>query len=163
MTDKHCPRCATTLSVDLFYKNARGYSGWCKQCCRNRTKEQAASGYFVDLRFKKRGGRQIPKPMTALQKASHALWANAMKRATRLGIGFDLTREWTENAVESFCSNNHHSFDTRDPFKPSLDRADSSLGYTQANTKVVWMIENYAKNTFTDDDVLRFCRLKLGL
>jgi len=47
---------------------------------------------------------------------------------------------------------------TRDPWKPSLDRADPTLGYVRGNVRFVTVIANLAKSTFSDADVCAFCR-----
>ena len=45
-----------------------------------------------------------------------------------------------------------------DPWKPSLDRIDCSKGYLKGNVRFVTQIGNFARNGFTDEDVLRFCQ-----
>lgn len=46
----------------------------------------------------------------------------------------------------------------RDPLKPSLDRIDSSKGYLKGNVRFVTMIANFAKQGFSDDVLIEFCR-----
>ena len=48
--------------------------------------------------------------------------------------------------------------DSHNPWKPSLDRIDSTKGYVQGNVRFVSMIGNYCKNRFTDTDVIEFCQ-----
>jgi hypothetical protein len=43
------------------------------------------------------------------------------------------------------------------PDNASLDRIDSSKGYLQGNVRFVSVIANYARNDFSDDNVLSFC------
>lgn len=46
------------------------------------------------------------------------------------------------------------------PFTPrraSIDRIDSSIGYTLGNIRFVSVMANYCKNDFTDEDVIEFC------
>jgi hypothetical protein len=45
----------------------------------------------------------------------------------------------------------------RDPRNASLDRIDPTRGYVEGNVRFVACIFNYARNTFTDDDVRKFC------
>ena len=61
-----------------------------------------------------------------------------------------------------FCETNHHELTGRSPFQPSLDRIDGRRGYTKDNVRVVWLIENYARNNFSDEQLIEFCRRKLG-
>lgn len=46
----------------------------------------------------------------------------------------------------------------RSPWAPSVDRIDSSLGYTLANTRVVSVMYNLAKSEWTDADVEEMAR-----
>jgi len=43
------------------------------------------------------------------------------------------------------------------PDAASLDRIDSKKGYVVGNIQFVAMIANFAKNNFSEDDLLRFC------
>ena len=40
----------------------------------------------------------------------------------------------------------------------SIDRIDSSKGYTRENCQIVSVMANFAKNTFTDSDMKEFCK-----
>ncbi|MEM7714902.1 MAG: hypothetical protein AAF349_15215 [Cyanobacteria bacterium P01_A01_bin.68] len=42
--------------------------------------------------------------------------------------------------------------------RASVDRIDSSLGYIRGNIEFVAVIANFAKNIFTKQDVIKFCR-----
>lgn len=44
------------------------------------------------------------------------------------------------------------------PDAASLDRVDNALGYTQGNVRFVALMANLARNRFSDEDVIRFCR-----
>ena len=44
------------------------------------------------------------------------------------------------------------------PYQASLDRIDNSKGYIKGNIRFVALIFNYSKNTFTDEQVLEFCK-----
>lgn len=41
------------------------------------------------------------------------------------------------------------------PFGPAIDRIDSKKGYSIENIRLVCNLFNFAKNRYTDDDVLR--------
>lgn len=43
------------------------------------------------------------------------------------------------------------------PYQASLDRIDNTKGYIEGNVRFVALIYNYAKNTFSDSDVIDFC------
>lgn len=44
------------------------------------------------------------------------------------------------------------------PWRPSLDRINSSLGYLKGNVRFVTVMANMAKYIWTDDDVYMFCK-----
>jgi hypothetical protein len=44
------------------------------------------------------------------------------------------------------------------PEAASLDRIDSTLGYVQGNVRFIAVIANYARQTFSDGDVVRFAK-----
>jgi len=46
----------------------------------------------------------------------------------------------------------------RTPFRASLDRIDSSLGYCVDNVQFVSLMAQYAKNSFDEEVLLEFCR-----
>lgn len=80
-------------------------------------------------------------------------------------IDFDLTQEWIlEKIRNGICPVTGIKFyidaapskhgGPQFPFAPSLDRIDSSKGYTMENTQVVVWIYNAAKSSFSHSDVL---------
>lgn len=73
-------------------------------------------------------------------KAYHQKWrgelvsymlSRSRRRATRKGLAFELTG----------------------PFMPSIDRLDSNAGYVKDNCRVVALIYNMAKSSWSDDIV----------
>ena len=46
----------------------------------------------------------------------------------------------------------------RDPKRASLDRIDSSKGYIKGNVQFVCHMANVAKNDYTHDQMIEFCR-----
>jgi len=50
------------------------------------------------------------------------------------------------------------SWDINSPFNASLDRIDSSKGYIKGNVRFISVMANYAKNTFTDQQLIEFCK-----
>lgn len=47
--------------------------------------------------------------------------------------------------------------DTGNPWKPSLDRIDSSKGYIKGNVRYIVSIANFCKQSWDDDVVIDFC------
>lgn len=48
------------------------------------------------------------------------------------------------------------------PHNASLDRIDNSKGYVRGNIRFVALIANYARNAFTDEDVVSFAKAVVG-
>ena len=80
--------------------------------------------------------------------------------STKKYTDFDLTVEWIEKKLEKgecevsgikfvFLGKGSH------PFSPSIDRIDSSKGYTKENTHLVVWIYNSAKKQFKHEDVIK--------
>ena len=89
--------------------------------------------------------------------------AVAMYHGTKTGRRFrdgnELTPEWIMDKLQKgFCEVTGLPFtyglESRNPWSPSLDRVDPSIGYTIENTRVVVWIFNAAKNVFKDSDVM---------
>ena len=94
------------------------------------------------------------------------LLANAKNRSAAKGWDFDLTKEWAiSKLAKGRCEVTGIPFDfargttnEHNPFRPSIDRRDTSLGYTQANCQMVVGIYNQAKGTWSHNDVLRLAK-----
>ncbi len=162
---KLCPHCKKEKEVEKeFYRQGQRYSGWCRLCSSEWSKQQADSGYFRALRAKKSvlRGKKQRKTRNPLISKCDLLWRNARRRSIRDGKEFAISKEWVVKKVTDFCNSNYHSFYKQSPFQPSLDRIDPNLSYTEDNTQIIWLIENYAKHRFTDEQVIEFCKRKLG-
>ena len=46
----------------------------------------------------------------------------------------------------------------KNPYQASLDRIDNNQGYIKGNVRFVCLIFNYARNTFSDREVIEFCK-----
>jgi hypothetical protein len=72
-------------------------------------------------------------------------------------LAFNLTREWIEERF-SCCAQTGlpfvFDFVTGNPWGPSIDRIDSSKGYTKDNCQIVCWAYNRAKYIWTDEQVL---------
>ncbi len=87
-------------------------------------------------------------------------------RANRRGVDHDLDRAWIlQRILSGKCEVTGLPFDFRSreetgtraipPFSPSIDRIDSTKGYTADNCRMVVWIYNMAKSEYSDADVLR--------
>lgn len=159
---RHCRHCNQDKDMSAFYQTGRqSYSWWCKECHREWSRQHKANGYKNPYTPKPDGRRRL----TDIEYAAYVLWTNAQKKHTRDGKPFSLTREQVESLVKEFCQNNYYEAprNGKSPFQPSLDRIDTNKGYEMGNIRVVWLVENYARNSFSDEQVIEFCKRKLGL
>ena len=46
----------------------------------------------------------------------------------------------------------------RHPFTASLDRINSTRGYRKGNVRFVCLLANYARNSYSDEELITFCR-----
>lgn len=150
-----------SLAESAFYRQGHSYTAWCRACHKTWSRTQAENGYFRARR--QRLGRKPPKRLSPIERAAYAAWSNAGKRASRNGRPFTLTREWVTAAFQAFADTHFVRFNPRDPFRPSLDRIDNSRSYEPDNVRVTWLIDNVIRHCGSEDDVKKYCKLKLGL
>jgi hypothetical protein len=107
------------------------------------------------------------------RKRIESLLGRARRRAMRRGMGFEITTEWvlarlvaqnyqcakTGIPLQLICPDTNKTYSA---FSPSIDRTDSSLGYTPENATVVCYMYNAAKNRFTEENVHRFAEAFLA-
>lgn len=96
---------------------------------------------------------------------SRGLYSHARKNAERRGIPFEISpADYKELAVEARnrCAvtgipfeHNSEPHWRRRPFAPSLDRTDSSKGYTADNCRFVCVIVNLAMNEWGIEPLMR--------
>lgn len=88
---------------------------------------------------------------------------NESKCWHRSKIPPDLTVDWLVEQLDAGCPRSGYKWpeDVIIPehLRPSLDRIDSRHGYTKDNVQVVIRIYNYAKNKFSDYDVIESARM----
>ena len=56
------------------------------------------------------------------------------------------------------ANNTAKAFEDANPRNASLDRIDNSIGYMQGNVRFISVMANYARQTYTDDQVIEFCK-----
>jgi len=146
---KWCNRCQQFVAITLFSQNAARYSklsSWCKMCESNKP-----STIRHNLR------RVLAKKSTLEGWLS---WMVSNKRAfaKRNNIPFDLDAEWLKSKWDN---QNGRCFYLDVPlefnggnrlFAATLERLDSSLGYTKSNTVFASRFTNLGKNNASYQD-----------
>ena len=110
---------------------------------------------------------------TAKAKMRQDPWARASRlltwvraRAARKGCEFDLDVEWIGERLEAGCCEvtglplelQISKIGQIHPWGPSVDRIDSSLGYTKQNCQIVCWAYNMAKSDWNHDVVQRLAQ-----
>ena len=102
--------------------------------------------------------------MQSTRKGRTTILLNRVRnRSRRFGTECDLDIEWLRRKIEEQddrCARTGIPFSYEagppTPWQPSLDRKDSTKGYTKDNVQVVCLMYNLAKNAADDDDVRSF-------
>lgn len=159
---KRCYKCGKLKLARFFDRSSCSSDGlytYCKIC-----KREYASKWWSDhpnsyVKKKKRNGDWIKE----VKRIPIRVFNRARQSAEKRGMPFNLTVKWVENKIKEGCAITRQPFDlsttAHRPFSPSIDRKDSSRGYTIANCHIVYLIYNYAKNEFSHKDVLKLARM----
>jgi len=94
------------------------------------------------------------------------IYQRAKSRALRRGLDFAITPEWVaERIAVGLCEVSGIPFtldlgsvNAPNPWSPTIDRVDSSIGYLPGNCRMVVWVYNAAKNSWSDEVVMRLAR-----
>jgi len=144
---KPCFKCKETKEVGLFFKHHQtsdGYHSWCKTCCNEGNIKSKAKVYAtIEGRAK-----------IFLQSCKRS--ATKRQQAFDLQIS-DIVSFW--NKQHKICAYSGVEM-TLKPGKlntVSIERIDSSVGYTKENTVLVCHIVNRMKSDFKYEDFYQYC------
>lgn len=145
--EKTCTKCLILKTKDAFAASTTRKSGlasWCRECCRV---------YALDPRVTQvRKNRRNEKYQSDMSFRAASIARSVYHRAAKIGVTFDLTKEWVEERLSSGCAITglpfSFSFGGRGAYSPSVDRIDSSLGYTSSNCRLVLWSVNSALGTW---------------
>lgn len=167
-----CRPCNSDKGKEHYAKHSQKYLDMQRE--RLKTKEGSEKRQaYAETFYAKNKDRWIGYRETQKHKENTDTWVRAgrmliwiRKRAAEKQYEFDLTREWIEQRlVRGTCEVTGLTFDLgRDtaqrfnPWCPSIDRIDSSKGYTQGNCRAVVWIYNMAKSEWSDEVVMRFAK-----
>lgn len=130
---KICLKCFEVLPFELFDKHAQcsqGYNTVCKTCRKPKSKQ-----YYAN---------------TSLE---YCLWYAAKSRATRKNREFSL--KLTDIHIPVNCPVLNVPLVPNTEYAPSIDRVDSSKGYTLDNICIISVRANKLKNNATLDEILK--------
>jgi hypothetical protein len=164
-----CENCGTEfkrLAKEVKRCAKKGFGIACNRSCSTslRNKKSPYKGECVHLRSYTRQDEFSPFRYYRNK-------ANSKQRSDKYGES-DLTLDYLKllwEAQNGIClytgykmdlpinTKQHNKLHT--PFSASLDRIDSSKGYIQGNVEFVCLAVNYAKNTFSREDILEFFKI----
>lgn len=158
---KKCIKCNVELSKYNQSKyNMDNYIHKCNDCIRTEKKDYARSidKSIVKSRSDKhraRLDRENPKRYTAVQSRS-----SAYKRSIKLGIDFNLTSDYLESIMPDICPilgfTLKYGKGKKSDKSASIDRIDSSKGYTVDNVQIVSALANQMKSSANTDELIMF-------
>jgi len=140
---KVCKDCGLDLPLGEFYArydgSGDGLRGLCKKCTVKREMEWRAKNPATDL------------------------YNRTKSNARRLGMPFDLTREWFEDQLSTgVCNLSGLKFERswRSLWLPSTDRFinDPTVGYVQENSRIICWGLNILKGPHNEETFLKFLR-----
>jgi len=145
-----CTKCKKEKLENEFYNNktmARGKTYWCKVC----------SNYQSNIVGKETKAKWAAKTHQNRRKERPAehLWRQARHRAKEINKEFTIIPE--DIIIPNICPylGTKFSFETRATI-PSLDRIDSSKGYTKNNIQVISWMANIMKNNASIEQLIKF-------
>lgn len=160
--EKVCSKCKQVLDIVLFsidkYQKS-GYRTACKKCSAlefKKYKLKNPSSYLKRLITAKQK-RANTKENNPIQAWSYTAYHNAKGRAKKLGISFDLTKEWLITNASTHCPllgiELIYNAETSVPNCASIDRVDSLRGYTLDNCKIISFKANRIKSNATLEEI----------
>jgi hypothetical protein len=149
---KLCAKCNTERPFEAFYKNKKtttGYTSYCKDC-HWKTSHQSPNRRSVAAAYYHKNKQEYPEKY---------LWKQAKHRAKwdYNDLEFTITQE--DIVIPDRCPYLGTTFDTTDKeLSPSLDRIDSSKGYTKDNIRVISYKANRMKSNATEQELISFAK-----
>jgi len=164
-----CNLCKEEKSIDQFPKlnnSLQGYAMKCRSCTNERQrnywlndKELFNSKRSINnITEEKKLLRKQQKRNDRIKNVTSTLLRNARTRAKEKNLEFNITKN--DIIIPEFCPllNVKLEVGTKGNynFSPSLDRIDSSKGYTKDNIQVISMLANTMKNKATKEQLITF-------
>jgi hypothetical protein len=184
--NKNCKTCKEIKDVSLFYNTgalkdgSAKYHPSCKSCVLeyNRTLYRDDPSY---RQKRKERCRNIEEDAVIKNKQRSSdfyksingrtltLLKSANRRACNFKEACDLDYDFLYNKLENgVCEVTGIAFDfnkpeqtCKNPYAPSIDRIDSTIGYIKSNTRIVIWQYNLMKGELSDKELLILCKLIL--
>ena len=112
-------------------------------CSKNRRDEYTPFRWFLLRAIGRRGNKEVDLTLEDLKFIWDKQEGLCPLTGWELELPISTTGKWPE------CEWSHRA---------SLDRIDSSKGYVKGNVRFIAVIANYARNSHTDGELIRFCK-----
>ena len=145
---KICFKCKTSKPFSLYFKHAQttdGYHSWCKECCTAGNERSRA------------------KQNSTIEGRAKVFLQNARKSAAKREQIFaltvaDIVECWHTQWGVCAYSGRQMTLEAGHLHTVSIERIDSSVGYTPENTILVCQAINRMKSDFAYEDFYALCR-----
>lgn len=161
MIELKCEYCGKTFQRKASEVNRNqklGRKTFCSRKCQ---------GHGLEHQLPKTGNQDNLRANNRKDDFSAFRWhlRNAKRRHQDCTITLqDLKLQWDkQNGICPYTGTTLNNADTtneslsHEPYRASLDRIDSSKGYTPDNIVFVALMAQYAKHVWTEEDVIEFC------
>lgn len=180
---KVCKKCGTEKEDEDFYIVEKAESGEhrrnsdCIECvlAYNRKMYAENQGYKTKRKARAKKQREDPQFVELAKQRSATFYRSVSGRAKTLFKSaqrrsdtypdFDMDVDWIEEKLMKGCCEitgipfdfQPHPVYEKNPFSPSIDRRDSTKGYTKDNTRIVIWQVNLMRGEMKDEEVLDVC------
>lgn len=145
--ENHGAKCSECGTV---FVQRRPTNKWCSPICYARYWDRTNRAYANERMRKFHAKAKKRTPWLPLL-------LGAKDRARKSAFEYELTREWASIRWTGCCEITGLPFEYpekhRTPMSPSIDRINSDIGYTQANSRFILWGLNLLKNVGTDEEV----------
>lgn len=152
-----CAKCKEVKPQEEFYRtkqNKRGFNSYCRKC--HYTKSNASPN--------RKKNSAIYYARKKAENPQLFMWKQAKHRARCDYNEMEFTIEVEDIVIPEKCPYMGVEFIPLDSdFGYSLDRIDSSKGYTKGNVQVISYIANKMKNNATTEQLIQFAKGVLSL
>ena len=168
METKICRVCGEVKLLSEFVKNKLSKGGYTHRCknCEKLWRQQYYKNNVEHITLRNKQYREVNGHWCnkSIENRLRYMIQLGKDRAVKKNIEWNLSLEFLLNLWNSQDSKCAYSgvpltFETNHPHTVSLDRIDSSKGYTEDNVQFVCTIVNYIKQRFSEADFFDYCRL----
>lgn len=158
--NKFCRTCKETLPLEDFVKSKSGKDGTlniCKPCKARQSRE------YLKGNYKKITERRYEVINSSVEERLKHITYVAKNRAKKKGHVFTLSYPfihamWSKQEGKCALSGVEMGIQTRTDELVSIDRIDSSIGYTGNNVQLVAHAVNISKNILPQDYFINMCK-----